>query len=87
MESDLLEMCIRDRANTIGGETWCTVTPANGKAGEGGFTVNIVENKGYDDRNVTITLTVGDVYKRQALIGFFVRSRYTLTISFSSQSS
>ena len=32
-------------ANTIGGETWCTVTPANGKAGEGGFTVNVVENK------------------------------------------
>ena len=50
-------------ANTIGGETWCTVTPANGKAGEGGFTVNIVENKGYDDRNVTITLTVGNIKK------------------------
>lgn len=48
-------------ANTIGGETWCTVTPANGKAGEGGFTVNVVENKGYDDRNVTITLTVGNI--------------------------
>lgn len=50
-------------ANTIGGETWCTVTPANGKAGEGGFTVNVVENKGYDDRNVTITLTVGNIKK------------------------
>lgn len=50
-------------ANTIGGETWCTVTPANGKAGEGGFTVNIVENKGYDDRNVAITLTVGNIKK------------------------
>lgn len=48
-------------ANTIGGETWCTVTPANGKAGEGGFTVNVVENKGYDDRNVTLTLTVGTI--------------------------
>mgnify|MGYP001635048022 CR=1 FL=1 len=50
-------------ANTIGGETWCTVVPANGKAGEGGFIVNVVENKGYDDRNVTITLTVGNVKK------------------------
>ena len=50
-------------ANTIGGETWCTVTPANGKAGEGGFTVNVVENKGYDDRNVTLTLTVGNIKK------------------------
>ena len=50
-------------ANTIGGETWCTVTPANGKAEEGGFTVNVVENKGYDDRNVTLTLTVGNIKK------------------------
>ncbi|HJG13391.1 MAG TPA: hypothetical protein K8V07_15885 [Bacteroides xylanisolvens] len=35
-------------ANTIGGETWCTVTPANGKAGEGEVTVNVVENKEYE---------------------------------------
>lgn len=50
-------------ANTIGGETWCTVTPANGKAGEGEVTVNVVENKEYDDRNVSLTLTVGNIKK------------------------
>lgn len=50
-------------ANTIGGETWCTVTPANGKAGEGEVTVNVVENKEYDDRNVSLTLTVENIKK------------------------
>lgn len=50
-------------ANTIGGETWCTVTPANGKAGEGELTVNVVENKEYDDRNVSLTLTVENIKK------------------------
>lgn len=50
-------------ANTIGGETWCTVTPANGKAGEGEVTVNVVENKEYNDRNVSLTLTVENIKK------------------------
>lgn len=48
-------------SNTIGGDTWCTITPMSGKAGESMFTVNVTENSGFDDRNVTITLMAGNV--------------------------
>ena len=62
-------------ANTIGGETWCTVTPANGKAGEGEVTVNVVENKEYE------------VNSKENTIEFEVNSNIDFNVSISSAAS
>ena len=46
-------------AETSGGTTWCTVSPASGEAGEQVVTVKVNANETYDDRNVTLTLKAG----------------------------
>lgn len=46
-------------AETSGGTTWCTVSPASGEAGEQVVTVKVNANETYDDRSVTITLKAG----------------------------
>ncbi len=46
-------------ANTANSENWCTVTPLNGKAGENSIQIRVAENKGYDDRNVSLTIVAG----------------------------
>lgn len=46
-------------ANTANGENWCTVTSLNGKAGENSIQIRVAENKGYDDRNVSLTIVAG----------------------------
>ena len=46
-------------AETSGGATWCTVSPASGNAGEQIVTVKVDANDTYDDRSVTLTLKAG----------------------------
>lgn len=50
-------------ANTAGGEIWCTVSAENGKAGDNAITVKALENTGYDDRSVTLTIKAGNIEK------------------------
>lgn len=50
-------------ANTAGGEIWCTVSANNGKAGDNAITVKALENTGYDDRSVTLTIKAGNIKK------------------------
>lgn len=46
-------------AETSGGTTWCTVSPASGEAGEQVVTVKVNANETYDDRSVSLTLKAG----------------------------
>lgn len=50
-------------ANTANGENWCTVTPLNGKAGDNNTQIRVAANKGYDDRNVSLTIAAGGTSK------------------------
>lgn len=50
-------------ANTANGENWCTVTPSNGKAGDNNIQIRVAANKGYDDRNVSLTIMAGGTSK------------------------
>lgn len=50
-------------ANTANGKNWCTATPLNGKAGENNIQIRVAENKGYDDRNVSLTIAAGGTSK------------------------
>ena len=50
-------------ANTVGGEIWCTASAENGKAGDNAVTVKALENTGYDDRSVTLTIKAGNIEK------------------------
>lgn len=50
-------------ANTANGENWCTVTPSNGKAGDNNIQIRVAANKGYDDRNVSLTIAAGGTSK------------------------
>lgn len=50
-------------ANTANGEKWCTVTPLNGKAGDNNMQIKVAANKGYDDRNVSLTIAAGGTSK------------------------
>ncbi len=47
---------------TRGGEAWCTVDPASGEAGTHRVKVEVKENNTYDDRNVVISLKIGDEF-------------------------
>lgn len=42
-------------------QAWCTVSPANGAAGNSSITIYTEENDGLDERNATVTLTSGTV--------------------------
>lgn len=65
-------------ANTANGENWCTATPLNGKAGENNIQIRIAENKGYDDRNVSLTIEAGSV-RRTVVINQKQKDALTLT--------
>lgn len=41
----------------------CTVTPSNGKAGDNNIQIKVAANKGYDDRNVSLTIMAGGTSK------------------------
>lgn len=43
---------------------WCSVSPTQGKAGENTVKVKASSNTGYDDRNVTLTITAKDLTKK-----------------------
>ncbi|MEY8686051.1 leucine-rich repeat protein [Bacteroides sp. AN502(2024)] len=47
-----------------GGEAWCILSPASGKAGKQTVVVNVTENEGHDDRSVTVTLKAGNESKQ-----------------------
>lgn len=50
-------------ANTANSENWCTVTPLNGKAGDNNIQIRVAANKGYDDRNMSLTIAAGGTSK------------------------
>ena len=43
------------------GTEWCTVTPSQGSAGDASVVIRIVENTGYDKRELSLTLRAGDL--------------------------
>lgn len=43
--------------------SWCTVSPLSGKGGDVKFTISAAASNIYDDRNVTLTLTAGEISK------------------------
>lgn len=65
-------------ANTANGENWCTVTPLNGKAGDNNIQIRVAENKGYDDRNVSLTIAAGGT-SRTIIINQKQQDALTLT--------
>ena len=65
-------------ANTANGENWCTVTPLNGKAGNNNIQIRVAENKGYDDRNVSLTIAAGST-SRTIIINQKQQDALTLT--------
>jgi hypothetical protein len=50
-------------ANTVNGTRWCTVSQTSGQAGDISVQVHVDANEGYDDRNVVITIQVGELSK------------------------
>ena len=65
-------------ANTANGENWCTVTPLNGKAGDNNIQIRVAANKGYDDRNVSLTIAAGGT-SRTVIINQKQQNALTLT--------
>lgn len=65
-------------ANTANGENWCTVTPLNGKAGDNNIQIRVAANKGYDDRNVSLTIAAGGT-SRTVIINQKQQDALTLT--------
>lgn len=65
-------------ANTANGENWCTVTPLNGKAGDNNIQIRVAANKGYDDRNVSLTIAAGGT-SRTIIINQKQQDALTLT--------
>lgn len=65
-------------ANTANGENWCTVTPLNGKAGDNNIQIKVAANKGYDDRNVSLTIAAGGT-SRTVIINQKQQDAMTLT--------
>ena len=53
-----------DVSQSGGDVSWCTIFPNKGKAGENQVMVKVAENKGFDDRNVTLTLTAKDLTRK-----------------------
>ena len=47
-----------------GDVSWCSISLSNGTAGTYTVKITAMENMGYDDRNVTLILTVADVTKK-----------------------
>lgn len=50
-------------ANTVNGSRWCTVSQTSGQAGDISVQVYVEANEGYDDRNVVLTIQVGELMK------------------------
>lgn len=50
-------------ANTANGTRWCTVSQTSGQAGDISVQVHVDANEGYDDRNVVLTIQVGELMK------------------------
>ena len=65
-------------ANTANGKNWCTVTPLNGKAGDNNIQIRVAANKGYDDRNVSLTIAAGGT-SRTVIINQKQQDALTLT--------
>lgn len=65
-------------ANIANGEKWCTVTPLKGKAGDNNIQIRVVANKGYDDRNVSLTIAAGGT-SRTVIINQKQQDALTLT--------
>lgn len=42
-------------------ETWCTVTPNKGSAGNNRVSIRVNRNDGFDNRNITLTLQAGNI--------------------------
>ena len=53
-----------DVSQSGGDVSWCTVFPNKGKAGENQVLVKVIENAGFDDRNVTLVLTAKELTNR-----------------------
>lgn len=50
-------------ANTVNDNRWCTVSETNGQAGDISVQIHVDANEGYDDRNVVLTIQVGELAK------------------------
>lgn len=50
-------------AETQSSVNWCSLSQSEGRAGTYNITISVEENNGYDDRNVVLVLTAGDIQK------------------------
>lgn len=65
-------------AETQSGDHWCTVSPSSGKAGAVTLTVLVASNTGYDDRNVVLKISAGEL-TRNIMINQKQKDALTLT--------
>lgn len=65
-------------AATQSGGTWWTLSQSKGSSGTQNITVTLQENTGYDDRNVVLVLTAGDI-KKNIIINQKQKNAITLT--------
>lgn len=50
-------------SSTQSGNTWCTISQSQGSAGDHAVIVKVASNDGYEDRNVVLRLTAGNITK------------------------
>ena len=48
-------------------EAWCNISPVSGSAGYTAVTINVTENELYEEREASITVSGGDLYKSISL--------------------
>ncbi len=59
-------------------EVWCHISQSSGNAGKYNIDVTVDKNEGYEDRNVVLVLTAGDI-KRNVIVNQKQKDALTLT--------
>ena len=59
-------------------EVWCHISQSSGNAGKYNLDVTVDKNEGYEDRNVVLVLTAGDI-KRNVIVNQKQKDALTLT--------
>lgn len=67
-------------SETQNNSNWCTISQSEGDAGSYNIIITVGENAGYDDRNVVLVLTAGEL-KKNVIINQKQKNALTLTTS------
>lgn len=65
-------------SETQSSSNWCTVSQAEGNAGTYNISVTVAENAGYDDRNVVLVLSAGEL-RKNVIVNQKQKNSLTLT--------